>query len=189
MHLIATNLCEWLFALVEETKHEIVHLSHSHHSDSHMDSHHNSTSSEQPETTLECESNIMGSLVANSSPFLFPCTIEYSLICAVILYEMWKKVKSIPAINKGRKVSEKSHSEQHLHKSAYHLSIDCSKAHQGVFGGVVIMVLTIIVLIVYSVLHKQEDYYSISIKEVTYYEIFLYTCCTFAVLFLSLIHI
>lgn len=35
----------------------------------------------------------MGQLVTNASPFLFPCTIEYSLICAVILFEIWKKVK------------------------------------------------------------------------------------------------
>lgn len=26
MHMIATNLCEWLYVLVEETKHEIIHL-------------------------------------------------------------------------------------------------------------------------------------------------------------------
>lgn len=26
MHMIATNLCEWLYVLVEETKHEIHHL-------------------------------------------------------------------------------------------------------------------------------------------------------------------
>lgn len=31
MHMIATNLCEWLYILVEETKHEIHHLAHSHH--------------------------------------------------------------------------------------------------------------------------------------------------------------
>lgn len=36
---------------------------------------------------------VMGPLVTNASPFLFPCTIEYSLICAVILFEIWKKVK------------------------------------------------------------------------------------------------
>ncbi|KAH9383482.1 hypothetical protein HPB48_024991 [Haemaphysalis longicornis] len=36
--------------------------------------------------------NIMGELVQNASPFLFPCTIEYSLICAGILYIMWKNV-------------------------------------------------------------------------------------------------
>lgn len=41
------------------------------------------------------EGRVMGSLVAKASPFLFPCTIEYSLICAVILYEMWKKVKTV----------------------------------------------------------------------------------------------
>ena len=28
MHMVATNLCEWLYVLVEETKHEIVHLDH-----------------------------------------------------------------------------------------------------------------------------------------------------------------
>lgn len=26
MHMVATNLCEWLYVLVEETKHEIEHL-------------------------------------------------------------------------------------------------------------------------------------------------------------------
>ena len=36
------------------------------------------------------EGKILGSLVRNAAPFLFPCTIEYSLICAVTLYEMWK---------------------------------------------------------------------------------------------------
>lgn len=29
MHMIATNLCEWLYVLVEETKHEIHQLVHS----------------------------------------------------------------------------------------------------------------------------------------------------------------
>ena len=31
-------------------------------------------------------------LLESSSPFLFPCTIEYSLMCAAILYIMWKQV-------------------------------------------------------------------------------------------------
>jgi len=29
MHMVATNLCEWLYVLVEETKHEIFHISRS----------------------------------------------------------------------------------------------------------------------------------------------------------------
>ena len=36
--------------------------------------------------------HVMGALLQGSGPFLFPCTIEYSLICAAILYMMWKNV-------------------------------------------------------------------------------------------------
>lgn len=82
------------------------------------------------------ESTIMSTLVQNASPFLFPCTIEYSLICAVILYEMWKNIKSIPNIERHRRNSIKP---QLLHiaqrTSAHHFSVDCSRAHRGMFGG------------------------------------------------------
>lgn len=39
-------------------------------------------------------SNVLGQLVQDASQFLFPCTIEYSLICAAILYMMWKYTDS-----------------------------------------------------------------------------------------------
>lgn len=39
-------------------------------------------------------SNVIGQLVQDASQFLFPCTIEYSLICAAILYMMWKHTGS-----------------------------------------------------------------------------------------------
>lgn len=87
MHMIATNLCEWLYVLVEETKHEIHHLEHS--MIANVIIVNNNETAEVP-----CRrGNMMGGLLQNASPFLFPCTIEYSLICAVILYEMWKEVK------------------------------------------------------------------------------------------------
>lgn len=213
MHMVATNLCEWLYTLVEETKHEIWHLAHSAHSSEHSTSNGHHTHDAMVEnivqnTTLnvslnetvehnilrrsavqsasekyqECQrTNIMGSLVQNASPFLFPCTIEYSLICAVILFEMWKKVRSIPEINRTRRNSVK-HGAGPAVKSAYHFSIDCSKAHRGMFAGIVVIVLTIIVLIMYFVLHEQADYVNLAIKEVTYYEITLYTVCATAVL-------
>lgn len=91
MHMIATNLCEWLYVLVEETKHEIHHLEHS--MVVNTTGIHNETA--EPPCT---RGNIMGALLQNASPFLFPCTIEYSLICAVILYEMWKEVCLIQSL-------------------------------------------------------------------------------------------
>lgn len=214
MHMVATNLCEWLYTLVEETKHEIFHLAHATHETGNGHTHaemvvsnysdvvHNSTMSlavsngtDAVEHVMlkrsiigasqkyqDCQrTNIMGALVQNASPFLFPCTIEYSLICAVILFEMWKKVRSIPEINKTRRNSQKP-GAGHAVKSAYHFSIDCSKAHRGMFAGIVVIVMTIICLIMYFVLHEQPDYVHLAITEVTYYEIILYTVCAIATL-------
>lgn len=208
MHMVATNLCEWLYVLVEETKHEIYHLAHP---DAHGAAHgvENMTNSyltttdmpnnetQPPNFTSNATSlhdltkrslnmeyndchrtNIMGHLVQNASPFLFPCTIEYSLICAVILYEMWKKVRSLPDIERSRRNSQKI---QHL-KSAHHFSIDCARSHRGMFAGIIIVVFTIISLIMYFVLHDHKGYEEFAIAEVTITEILMYVVCLGAVI-------
>ena len=36
--------------------------------------------------------NIMGSIVQDSAPYLFPFIIEYSLIGAAVIYVMWRYV-------------------------------------------------------------------------------------------------
>lgn len=118
----------------------------------------------------------MGSLVQNASPFLFPCTIEYSLICAVILFEMWKKVRNQEATRKNiRKISNNN-------KSAYHFSVDCSRAHRGMFAGILIIVLTIISLIMFYVLSDVPAYHQKATFEVTVTEIIVYAITAIAVL-------
>lgn len=126
------------------------------------------------------ESTIMSTLVQNASPFLFPCTIEYSLICAVILFEMWKNIKSIPNIERQRRNSVKPNAIQR--QSAHHFSVDCSRAHRGMFAGIMVIVLTIICLIMYFVLHDEPDYEKIAISEVVYCESLLYILTTAAVM-------
>ncbi|XP_034255670.1 proton channel OtopLc-like isoform X2 [Thrips palmi] len=103
-HMIATNICEWLSVVVEETRHEIAELGTGGHALADRDEldsltgnfssfDFNSTRS----TPHPCEpasdspeKDVIGNLLQSSGPFLFPCTIEYSLICAVILFEIWK---------------------------------------------------------------------------------------------------
>lgn len=131
------------------------------------------------EIVVDCRrTNIMGSLVQNASPFLFPCTIEYSLICAVILYEMWKKIKTQSDILRSRRNSRKPS----LVKSANHLSIDCARAHRGMFGGILVIVLTIICLIMYFVLADVPSYRPTAVYEVTVCEIILYSMTSAAVI-------
>lgn len=211
MHLIATNLCEWLYVIIEETKHEIVHFKEKHDisgkerrlvnnsifniylsppeetfigmvSDSEMAvlTNHTLVRRATGSTVLiQCRrTNIMGSLVQNAAQFLFPCTIEYSLICAVILFEMWKKIKSIHTIERSRRNSRRPpHNTPAPTKSSAHLSVDCSSVNRGMFAGVLVIVLTIISLIMYFVLADKQLYAPIAIIEITITEIIMY-CMT-----------
>lgn len=120
--------------------------------------------------------NIMGRLVQNASPFLFPCTIEYSLICAVILFEMWKQCTS-PLHQKrshDRKISTNA-------QSAHHFSVDCARANKGMLAGTLVIVLTIISLIMFYVLNIPL-YYTVATLEVTVCEVILYVATSLAVL-------
>lgn len=119
----------------------------------------------------------MGALVSNASPFLFPCTIEYSLICAVILFEMWKQCISVgrPKRSRDRKISTTA-------QNAHHFSVDCSRAHHGMFAGILVIVLTIISLIMFYVLNQYRSYHTMATLEVTICETVLYVLTSLAVL-------
>jgi hypothetical protein len=204
MHMIATNMCEWLYVLVEEAKHEISHLSHLTNHPSTDNTVHNDTNMtahvrlHRAAHTHECmRTNIMGSLVQNASPFLFPCTIEYSLICAVILYEMWKNVNSMvenkrnSALNKndegnksGTSLNEyKLAAGKLIHPSEnHHFSVDCASAHRGLFSGIIILVLTIISLIMFFVLIRDPLFSNMAVFEVNVCEIIMYVASTIAVI-------
>ncbi|CAH0560883.1 unnamed protein product [Brassicogethes aeneus] len=186
MHMIATNLCEWLNVLVEETKHEINHLG-------------NHTSDHTNASMTKKGGDIMGSLVTSASPFLFPCTIEYSLICAVILFEMWKKVKTVKIKNKQNKEHDKNATSVHKDEkitqhynfsplnnnpnNSNHYIIDCSNTYRGLFAGIMVIVLTIISLM-FFVLAKEggtSEIKKVAEFEVSIVELILYIITTIVV--------
>lgn len=46
---------------------------------------------------VSCERvNIMGTIVQDSAPYLYPFIIEYSLIGAAVIYVMWKHIGRYP---------------------------------------------------------------------------------------------
>lgn len=61
---------------------------------------------------------VLKELLRDASPFLYPCTIEFSLICALILFEMWKRTDS------------QDLKPESLSKQKYQLSIDCASAQR-----------------------------------------------------------
>ena len=131
-------------------------------------------------------SNLMASLVESASPFLFPCAIEYSLICAATLYEIWVESghghradvhddqHSVQQTANNSPSLSRRHSLRTNRRSPHHYSVDCTKANKGLFFGIFVLVLTIIAMILFFVLINRVDYKSMAITEVHLAEIILY---------------
>lgn len=132
-----------------------------------------------PHHIFECRrTNIIGTLVQDASPFLFPCTIEYSLICAAILYVMWRGIcrpHSEPPVRVTEGITP-------CKRSPHHYSVDCARAHKGLFIGILILVLTIISLILFFVLISRPEFVQVAVTEVTICELTLYGTAIFATL-------
>lgn len=143
----------------------------------------------------ECHrSDLMGTLTQNASPFLFPCAIEYSLICAAIMYEIWKHTgeqeghrhhtRSVNGTPTGSRTPRTS-SSVNIHsqrRSPHHYSVDCTNANKGLFFGIFVLVLSILSMILFFVLINRDDYKSIAITIIHLSELSLYILTLIAVL-------
>ncbi|XP_035788730.1 proton channel OtopLc-like isoform X1 [Anopheles albimanus] len=187
MHLLATNVCEWLYVLVEEAKQEIVLLPR-HGTVSNISTTVDGSNGTSAPQATDCRprGHIMSNVVHNTAPFLFPCTIEYSLICALTLYSLWRGLArhipgSSPATIGGGPVAGP---EQGVAgRPANRLSIDCSRAQAGLLAGIVTLVVTLLVLIMHFVLRKQthRELQELAMLEVVVYELALYSVTLAAV--------
>lgn len=119
----------------------------------------------------------MGQLVQDVSPFLFPCTIEYSLICAAILYVMWK---NIGKCSHARHSSSGSSDMSSFPSRRHHYSVDCAHANKGLFTGILVLVLAIISLILFFVLINKPEYKHLAVLEAHISELVLYCLNTIA---------
>ncbi|KAF5282178.1 hypothetical protein FQR65_LT02875 [Abscondita terminalis] len=104
---------------------------------------------------------IMGTIVQESAPYLFPFIIEYSLIGAAVIYVMWKHIGRNP-----RYVTEED-LEHRLEvmlsrravamAHAQHGRVDCIGASKGLFFGLLMLVGSLICLILFFVLIRQPE--------------------------------
>uniref|UniRef100_T1JIU7 Uncharacterized protein n=1 Tax=Strigamia maritima TaxID=126957 RepID=T1JIU7_STRMM len=151
MHMVATNLCVWLLAVVQESQHEIHHyyehmqdlLQHKLEEMDRLDNSSNGIYEDRFENLNagdihqrtrraalldqqdSCRhTDVFSQLVQDISPFLFPCTIEYSLICAAICYVLWKQVGK-------KRMRNVSDSFLDVPIRSHQYSVDCSHAIKG----------------------------------------------------------
>ncbi|XP_073996561.1 uncharacterized protein [Rhodnius prolixus] len=181
MHLVATNICEWLSIIAQETKHEITHFRNSHNYTDFETKGNNSGRRE------DCGGgSVMGSLVEDAAPVLYPCTIEYSLICAVIMYQMWRDMgaRQHPAF-----LVRQSHVETCSSRSGQNvpsdvLILDCANANKGLLAGTGVIILTSASLILYLLSSGRQ--YLHALEAVDTWELMLHILSLVTVILASL---
>ncbi|KAH9508243.1 hypothetical protein Btru_050594 [Bulinus truncatus] len=124
-----------------------------------------------------CElSGMMNDAVEAAGPYLYPCTIEYSLMCAGILYVMWKNVGNKPRKLRQSEIEEED--DQRVHR----MSVDCTSSSRGLFLGILMMVGTIISIIAFYMLVNTEDMQMSAILMTHLSETFIYAVTLLAII-------
>ncbi|XP_065313392.1 proton channel OtopLc-like isoform X2 [Gordionus sp. m RMFG-2023] len=163
MHVVATNLCVWIITLVRQTIEEIEWY---HHEIESKPKSHANTTEFVARKFLDCQKSkkdiIMSKIVEDAGPFLYPCTIEYSLICAAISYVMWKNIGIVPRFRKSRRA-----------RNSY--TVNCEGASRGLFMGLSVLVFSIITLILFFVLIDKREYFifAVYLNQVTEISVYL----------------
>ena len=92
------------------------------------------------------------SLAWKASPYLFPCTIEYSLIAAAVVYKMYRNVGS--SFHPASSSSSSSIHGEPVYQTSTGSGVDCDKANKGLFLGLFVTVLTLVAVSCYFVLEE-----------------------------------
>ncbi|KMQ93604.1 Otopetrin-2 [Lasius niger] len=120
--------------------------------------------------------NIMGSIVQDAAPYLFPFIIEYSLIGAAVIYVMWKHIGRHPRWPHQTEADLERRLEAMLSRRAValahagHTRVDCVGASKGLFFGLLLLVGSLICLILFFVLihHPELGLLAIYLADVSH---------------------
>ncbi|XP_037918939.1 proton channel OtopLc isoform X3 [Hermetia illucens] len=119
--------------------------------------------------------DIMGTIVYDSAPYLYPFIIEYSLVGAVVIYVMWKHIGRNPRFMNEEDLEHRL--EVMLSRRAVAMAqqartgrVDCVGSSKGLFFGLLLLVGSLICLILFFVLvrHPQFSLLAIYLADVSH---------------------
>lgn len=175
MHMLATNCCIWIRTLVRESVREIVESEEFAKSASEKTKLHFSVETGNKTEGGDCEGlDILGDTIENSSVYLFPFIIEYSMIGAHIVYNMWKNVGRRPnfiVVGDGEPKKERQYQR-----------MDWSSSAIGLFLGLFALVTLTVTLILYFALVNQEKFHLIAVLLINVNDTIINTLMAIAII-------
>ncbi|XP_074651048.1 proton channel OtopLc-like [Tubulanus polymorphus] len=182
MHMIATNLCVLSRVTIKEILRDyytdMVNNQIQRQQNDQVSSYVTDGGTANTDPTGGCRHiDLMGATVEQASPYLYPMTIQYSLITTGILYIMWRNIGS--PLTRDAFYNE----DDALRKKRNRVSVDCHGSNKGLFFGILVFVGGIVSLIVFYVLVRQKEFVGSAIVVVYSSEIGLYFLTGMAAVF------
>ncbi|XP_063913900.1 proton channel OtopLc-like isoform X2 [Zophobas morio] len=181
MHCISASLCFWMWTILRETVESL--SNHAHEDDNTENSittlseisfftsqpvalpltSYNKRGASLLKTYLnasfhqfvgECGNDVgMSTIYRNYSPYLYPFSVEYSILVVGVLVVIWGnigKCKEKEEMSSERQCDSPEGNNDNLESNIV-IHADCHSANKGLFSGIVIMVLTIVSVILFLI--------------------------------------
>ena len=103
------------------------------------------------------------------APYLYPCIVEYSLMCLTVFFILWGSIEqryiqskeAIQEINVDKAIKNVEYRQEHQ------FTIDCGKSTTGLFVGFLVFLATILSCITYLIYKPNNEKNSERISEIT----------------------
>lgn len=156
MHLIATSLHNWFSTIVDDAM-----SSHGHH---HGGEHHGNLTNDSHHHHSESEDSCAGLYgpTFSSAAYLYPCTIEFSIILAGVWFIVWQNIGNVHLHSKSHHLEQKIDGPEGNHEITYEsnvvISADCHAANKGLFSGILVLLTSIITVIIFFVVVQGDNF-------------------------------
>ncbi|XP_046993922.1 uncharacterized protein LOC124606004 [Schistocerca americana] len=200
MHCIATSICFWMWTIMRETLLALNGYNSS------SENYISVLESESPvanlfkklrsvlmDASLESSNNSgvntfinpycsnytgMSIIYQNVSPYLYPFSIEYSILIAGVLYIIWQNIGQCGTVTGG-------HCKLLMNPESSNLSIhvDCHSANKGLFAGIIVLLTSVVSIILFFVAVTDSNYVTIGVDVHMWTEFAILILMTVTVLF------
>lgn len=156
MHLIATSLHMWFTTIVDDAV--VAHSQSLNNTDVAVQNDTNSSGAELPDGIRILHSSF------SSAAYLYPCTIEYSIILAGVWFIVWQNIGNVHHRAKSHHLEQKvngADGNMEIHyESNLVISADCHSANKGLFAGILVLLLSVISVVIFFVLLHSHSFIS-----------------------------
>ncbi|KAJ8952073.1 hypothetical protein NQ318_010983 [Aromia moschata] len=189
MHCLSSSICFWVWTICREILEELANKKYDteYTTSSHLEEFTVSTSLNQKgpqflseyfqiaprRFTTACENadQTLKTIYTDYSPYLYPFSVEFSILVVGILYLVWQNIAMCKAEDKDDEASTMECKNPSGNKdnmeSNVSVHVDCQSSNRGIFGGFIVLVFTIVSTILFfiAIYTNEGTYYSIGINR------------------------